>query len=231
MIIKKCILILILLQVGGFFSVLAQDQKDIYWDKELIRKIVINDKKVVNKLLFDLFIIESDVSFIEIYDVDKNGPAEGDLLKVYPSEMVYPIKMLSAEVQEIMNKWPYSRNIEKRGKLNYVPDVTSENVPPGEKILSILAYAVRALYSVDKPLKLFFDLNESGVYTYEVLGFKEENWKDKNIALGNEQEKKIMDFLKAFYEDVKESEGPPTVIHVIKEDKVTIKVPEKRLND
>lgn len=201
-------------------AAVAQVQ-DFYWDKELVRKVVINDKEIINKLLIDLFIIEADVTQIEIYDVDKNGPSEGDLLKVYPSEQVHSIKMLSAEVQDIMNKWPYTENIEKRGKtVNIRKAETAE-----EKILYVLAYAINALYSHDKPLKLYFEQKESGIYTYELLGYNPKELKqNSDVLLGDDKQQKIMDLFKAFYKEM--TEGPPTLIHVVETERDTIRIPQ-----
>ena len=217
---KKLILFLLIIQFSFLY---AQESDNIYWDSELIPKIVIKDQAVIQKLLIDLFVIEANVTSIEIYDVDKNGPAEGDLLKVYPSEMVYPIKMLSAEVQEIMNKWPYSENIAKRGKTINIRD--KENATPEEKILYVLAFALKTIYSYDKPIKLYFEQQESGVYTYELLGYNPKEWKEKTIPIGSEQQQQIMDLFKAFYKEI--AKGPPTVVHVVKKEKVTVKVPQE----
>lgn len=211
---------IIFLMSGLYSTALAQEEMGFYWDKELVRKVVINDKEIINRLLIDLFIIEADVSQIEIFDVDKNGPSEGDLLKVYPSENVYSIKMLSAEVQETMNKWPYTENIEKRGKtVNIRKAETAE-----EKILYVLAYAINALYSHDKPLKLYFEQKESGIYTYELLGYNPKELKqDSDVLLGDDKQQKIMDLFKAFYKEM--TEGPPTLIHVVETERDTIRVP------
>jgi len=201
----------------------AQKDGDIYWDKELVRKVVISEKEVINRLLIDLFIIESEVNTIEIFDVDKNGPSEGDLLKVYPSESVYPIKMLSAEVQEIMNKWPYTENIEKRGKTVNIRN--DDNATAEEKILYVLAYAIQTLYSYDKPVKLYFEQKETGIYTYELLGYNPKELKHDEVALGSDKQKKIMDLFKAFYKEM--TQGPPTIIHVVKSEKEIIEVPQR----
>jgi hypothetical protein len=211
-----------MLQMGISVNSSAQQTENIYWDSELIPKIVIKDDNVIRQLLIDLFIIEAEVNYIEIYDVDKNGPAVGDLLKTYPSEMVYPIRMLSAEVQEIMNKWPYSENIAKRGKTINIRN--AEDATPDEKILYVLAYAIKTIYRHDKPIKLYFEQKEDGVYTYELLGYNPEELKQKSIPIGNTQQQQIMDLLKAFYKEL--AEGPPTVIHVVKKEKITVKVPE-----
>ena len=220
---KLIIAALIFLLSSLYITALAQEDTGFYWDKELVRKVVINDKEIINKLLIDLSIIEADVNKIEIFDVDKNGPSEGDLLKVYPSENVYSIKMLSAEVQDTMNKWPYTENIEKRGKtVNIRKAETAE-----EKILYVLAYAINALYSHDKPLKLYFEQKESGIYTYELLGYNPKELKqDSDVLLGDDKQQKIMDLFKAFYKEM--TEGPPTLIHVVETERDTIRVPEEK---
>lgn len=41
-------------------------QQNYGWDKELVQKVTIIDQSVIKKLVFELFIPESDITFIEI---------------------------------------------------------------------------------------------------------------------------------------------------------------------
>jgi len=212
----------ILLMISGI-TVLAQ--QNFIWDKELVQKVTITDQIVIKKLVFDLFIPESDIKFIEIFDVDKNGAAEGDLLKVHPSRNVYPLYMLSQDTREILRKIPYPPNLENIGLTINIKNPDDAK----ERILFILASTIKELYSQDKPLKLYFEQTEDGVYKFDFFGFSEEDLKDKDIDLGKNKSQQIHDLLKALYKEFNEEfvSWQPTVIHVIKTERDTLVVPEK----
>ena len=44
-------------------------QQNLVWDKQLVQKVAITDQTMIKKLVFDLFIPESDIKFIEIFDI------------------------------------------------------------------------------------------------------------------------------------------------------------------
>jgi len=200
-------------------------QQNYGWDKELVQKVTIIDQSVIKKLVFELFIPESDITFIEIFDVDKNGAAEGDLLKVHPSRNVYPLYMLSQDTREILRKIPHPPNLEDVGLTINIKNPDDAK----ERILFILASTIKELYSQDKPLKLYFEQNEDGVYKFDFFGFSEADLKDKDIDLGKNRSQQIHDLLKALYKEFNEEfvSWQPTVIHVIKTERDTLVVPEK----
>ncbi|HEX9975495.1 MAG TPA: hypothetical protein VGD14_25820 [bacterium] len=204
-------------------TVLAQ--QNFGWDKELVQKVTLTDQSVIKKLSFELFIPESDIKFIEIFDVDKNGAAEGDLLKVHPSRNVYPLYMLSQETRELLRKIPHPPNLEDVGLTINIKNPDDAK----ERILFILASTIKELYSQDKPLKLYFEQNEDGVYRFDFFGFSEADLKDKDIDLGKSKNQQIHDLLKALYKEFNEEfvSWQPTVIHVIKTECDTLVVPEK----
>lgn len=207
------------------FGLTGLAQQNFVWDKELVQKVTITDQAVIKKLVFDLFIPESDIKFIEIFDVDKNGAAEGDLLKVHPSRNVYPLYMLSQDTREILRKIPYPPNLEDFGLTINIKNPDDAK----ERILFILASTIKELYSQDKPLKLYFEQNEDGVYRFDFFGFSEADLKDKDINLGKNKGQQIHDLLKALYKEFNEEfvSWQPTVIHVIKTERDTLVVPEK----
>ena len=214
------LLMSILFLTGSAVSVSAQD--DYHWDKELVPKVIIRNPQIITKLLAALYIIESNVNFIEIYDVDQNGPSEGDLLKVNPSDQVYPLYMISAEAQVILQDIPVPVNLEKIG---YTVNIRKPKTPE-ERILHTLAYAIKTVYSPQKPLKLYFEQDEEGKYYFQLLGYEEKDLKDRKVSFGNQQ---VMDLLKSLYKEI--SEGEPTIIHVFKTEKEIIKVPEEELKE
>ena len=103
------VLLVMIFLVTITFKLIAQESYK--WDKELVQKVEIRDKKIIDKLIFELFIPEDDVQFIEIFDVDGNGAAEGDLLKTHPSRNVYPLYMLTKESRDILTGIPLPPNI------------------------------------------------------------------------------------------------------------------------
>ena len=206
------------------FGRLASAQDSYHWDKELVRKVEIRDKTVINKLVLELFIPESDIDYIEIFDVDANGAAEGDLLKVHPSRNVYSLYMLSKESREILSAIPQPSNTEDIGMtININNPETAQ-----ERILFILAQTIKELYSEDNPLKLYFEQNEEGTYRFELLGYVPEVWKNKEVSLGKTQTQKIHDLLKALYKEFNQEfvDWQPTVIHIVKTERDTLYLPE-----
>jgi hypothetical protein len=217
-----------MIAISMFITIAANavfTQQNFIWDKELVQKVMITDQSVIKKLVFELFIPESDIAFIEIFDVDNNGAAEGDLLKVHPSRNVYPLYMLSQDTREILRKIPHPPNMENVGLTINIKNPDDAK----ERILFILASTIKELYSQDKPLKLYFEQNEDGVYKFEFFGFSEADLKDKDIDLGKNKSQQIHDLLKALYKEFNEEfvSWQPTVIHVIKTVRDTLVVPEK----
>ncbi len=213
----RMILFFIFSQLISISTSFAQEK--FYWDKELVPKVVVKEKEMIDKLLAALYIIDTEANAIEIYDVDQNGPSEGDLLKVNPSEQVHSLYLISREAQELLESIPVTPNVEKVG---YTIDVRNPQTPE-ERILNALAYTIKTVYSPQKPMKLFFEQDEDGKYRFQLLGYSPEDLKDAQVNMG---EKEIVDLLRAVYKEI--SEGPPTVIHVLKREKITLKVPEEK---
>ncbi len=218
-----CVIMVAMMLLWSGATLIAQE--DYKWDKELVQKVDIRDRKVIDKLLQELFIPESNVEYIEIFDVDANGAAEGDLLKTHPSRNVYPLYTLSRESREILRGIPLPPNFEDIGMTKNI--VNPET--PSERILFILASTIKELYSQDKPLKLYFEQNENGTYRFEFFGFVSEDLKDKDLALGKGQTKRMHDLLKALYQEFNKEfvDWQPTVIQVVHTERDTIYLPEK----
>jgi hypothetical protein len=219
---SKLVLIVMIILLFTTFRSFAQES--YRWDKELVQKVEIRDKNVINKLLLELFIPESDVQFIEIFDVDGNGAAEGDLLKAHPSRNVYPLTLLSKESRDILTGIPLPPNIEDIGLTVNINNPESAS----ERILFILASTIKELYSQDKPLKLYFEQNEDMTYRFEFFGYNPKELKDKEVSLGKNQTQRIHDLLKALYKEFNQEfvDWQPAVIHIIKTERDTFYVPE-----
>lgn len=220
----KFISIIWIISLFSTFRTFAQEGYE--WDKELVQKVEIRDKKVIDKLILELFIPESEVDYVEIFDVDANGAAEGDLIKVHPSRNVYPLYMLTKESRDILTGIPIPPNTEDIG---LTIDINNPQTAQ-ERILFILASTIKELYSQDKPLKLYFEQNEDKTYKFEFFGFRAEDLKDKDVTLGKNQTQRIHDLLKALYKEFNQDfvDWQPAVIHIIKTERDTLYVPENK---
>lgn len=217
-------LLYIVVQLLG--STFLTAQESFRWDKELVQKVKIRDKKIIDKLVLELFIPESEIEYIEIFDVDGNGAADGDLLKVHPSRNVYSLYMLSKESRDILTGIPLPPNTEDIGlTININNPETAQ-----ERILFILAQTIKELYSEDNPLKLYFEQNEDGTYRFEFFGYKPEELINKEVSLGKDQTQRIHDLLKALYKEFNQEfvDWQPAVIHIVKTEKDTLYVPETK---
>jgi len=219
---SKLITLTMIFYVIISFNLIAQESYK--WDKELVQKVEIRDKKIIDKLIFELFIPEDDVQYIEIFDVDGNGAAEGDLLKTHPSREVYPLYMLTKESRDILTGIPLPPNIEDIGLTVNINNPESAH----ERILFILASTIKELYTQDKPLKLYFEQNEDMTYKFEFFGYNPEDLKDKEVSLGKSQTQRIHDLLKALYKEFNQEfvDWQPAVIHVVKTERDTLYLPE-----
>ncbi|MDZ7264500.1 MAG: hypothetical protein ONB16_07940 [candidate division KSB1 bacterium] len=218
--------IIFFITIQSLLALAVWSQSSYKWDKELVRKVTITDKVIIDKLVLDLFIPESDVDHIEIFDVDANGVTEGDLLRVQPSRNVYSLMMLSQESREIISKIPFPENTEETG---YIVNINNPETPE-QRILFILAQTIKALYSTDKPLKLYFEQYEKGMFRFEFFGFSRADLKDDpNLAIGKTQGQAVSDLLKLLYKEFNQDfpTWQPTVIHVMKIERDTLIVPEK----
>ena len=215
---------LIIFSVILFCFVSGQSQDNFHWDKELVSKVKINDKVLINKLVMELFIPEATIEYMELFDVDDSGPGEGDLIKTFPSGTVYSLYMLSKECRQLLKEIPIPENKLEDGMVKEFADPKTAE----EKILFVLVMAIKELYSQDNPLKLYFEQTDDGMYKFELLGFDPKILKqDKDIALGKVTSERIQDLLKALYKEFYEEyiNWQPTVIHVIKNTKEIMYVP------
>ncbi len=190
---RETILWIILILTVSSTNVLAQGYA---YERELVSKIVFKDKKIIDKLLMDLFIPENDVEKIEIFDIDGNGPTEGDLMRVEPSKSVYYINMLTKETREILAGISPDADV---NRTSYVKYITSNPKNAEEKILYIISLAISTLYAQDKAIQVYFEQFENGTYKFNLFGYEKtalQNNKDLPLGSG-----KLHDLLKALYQE------------------------------
>jgi len=221
---KLFLYMIIIISSALLFLTIGFAQDDFHWDKELVSKVEIHDKALINKFVMEMFIPESNIEYMELFDVDDNGATEGDLLKVHPSRNVYSLDLLSKESRVMLKKIPEPPNRKQEGYTKEFSDPSTAE----EKILFVLVMAIKDLYSQDNSLKLYFEQSDDGLYRFELLGFDPKVLKqDKDISFGKVTSKRIQDLLKALYKEFYDEHigWQPTVIHVIKNTKEIIYVP------
>jgi len=225
---KIKIQVIFLLLIIIVFSNIIQAQDNFVWDFEIVSKVKITDKNYIEQLVLELFIPESDIDYIEIFDVDDNGPTENDLIRVSPSKVVYPMGQLSQKCHELLQKIPQKPNEIQVGK---TVNIDKEPESAEDKILYILGVAIESLYSLNKPLKLFFEQDEHGGFKYYLLGYREESFKDSaDVSFGKITEANVQGLLKALYRKFsKEYRGfQPTVVRIREVIRDTIYVPYRQ---
>jgi hypothetical protein len=208
-----------------FMPVYVSAQIDYRYDYEFVSKIVFKDKKVIDKLLLDLFIPESDVKEIEIFDIDGNGPNQGDLMRVVPSMNVYNISMLTKETSDIFSQIEPAPNVSTIG---YTKFINANPQTAEEKILYILGIAITKLYSQEKPIKVYFEQHEDGTFNFNLYGYERSQLDDKaELNIGEISESQVQDLLKALYQEfASEYKGfQPTVVRIREIIRDTVYVP------
>ncbi|NOZ60272.1 MAG: hypothetical protein GXO74_01185 [Calditrichaeota bacterium] len=218
-----CVNLLLVLIMGSAAKIWSQ--VEYYYDYEFVSKIVITDKKVIDKLVLDLFLAETNVEKIEIFDIDGNGPGEGDLLRVDPSRNVHTLSMLTKETKDILNGIEKDPNAGDEGLTINIGEHPST---PEEEILSIIGNVIMKIYAHDQPLKLYFEQDEDGTYRYNLYGYKKEMLKDStHFHFGEVSEQQVQDLLKALYQEfASEYKGfQPTVVRIREVIRDTVYVP------
>jgi len=221
----KKMTIFVILACVFFIPSYASAQIDYRYDYEFVSKIVFTDKDIINRLLLDLFIPETDVEMIEIFDIDGSGPNQGDLMRVKPSMNVYNITMLTKETSDILAGIEPDPNISKVG---YTKSINSNPQTAEEKILYILGLAMTKLYAQDKPIKVYFEQYEDGTFKFNLYGYEKEKLDDQaNINIGEISESQVQDLLKALYQEfASEYKGfQPTVVRIREVIRDTVYVP------
>lgn len=221
---RKALVFLILVSIFWNSEVICQS--GYRYEKELVSKIVITDKKIINRMLMDMLIPETDVEGVEIFDIDGSGPNIGDLMRVIPSNKVYSIDMLTKETSDILRGIPPDPNKSKTG-LTKIIGRTKPNSAE-DQILYILGKAISQLYATDAPIQVYFEQYGDGTFKFNLYGFEREKFdQDAQVAFGKVTESKVQDLLKALYQEFSsEYKGfQPTVVRIREVIKDTVYVP------
>lgn len=136
----------------------------------------INNEKLVKLLMDEFFIPETLVTRMEIIDVGKNGFGSKDLVRVYPSDEIYFVELVSQKAQELMNDWEFKANFQIIAQ-NTDPSVLndhSENKPAYNIFISLLRSLGRNYW--DYPIKLKLERDSSTV-TFEMWDYSDDKLK------------------------------------------------------
>lgn len=213
---KKIYLILIIMLCIQLMAANAQNQQRWKYDYEWVSKIVFWDPDLINQLLLDLMIPEVNVTQIEIFDIDGNGPGPGDLMRLEPSYNVYSISdYISKETRDMLASVPKDPNVGKTGITKSVSALKQKTAE--DKILYIIGYTISQLYATDKPIKIYFEQFPDGTFKFNLYGYDKPSLDStKNLAIGKVSQSKVQDLLKALYQEFSDEfmGFQPTVVKV-----------------
>ena len=74
---------------------------------------------------------------------------------------------MTKETKDILSMIPPDTNFQKYGMTKEI-DKNPQNAE--EKILYLLGFAITKLYAQNKPIKLYFEQDENGVYVFNLYG-------------------------------------------------------------
>jgi len=161
-------LLLMLLVLLAFARILrAQDAITV--DKVTVPIVTIEEKELIDFFVYEFFIAETLVTRLDIIDATGNGFGEDDLVKTYPSEMIYfPVPSDSA--QAIMNSWQFKANFQIVTE-SREPEAF-ENLPHEKAENGIFASILRGVNRnyQDQPINVWFQRDGNGV-TFEMWGY------------------------------------------------------------
>ena len=134
---------------------------------------VITDPALIKIFIDDCYIVEDEVSRIEIMDANNNGFSRGDLIKTFPSEEIYWMDDPSQRIQTEMNKWKFQANCNLSYEHRITPDMM-ENRRDRKAEHSILASFIRGLNRnyKDWPLKAWISRDSTGI-NLEMWGYSD----------------------------------------------------------
>ena len=134
---------------------------------------VITDPALIKMFIDDCYIVEDEVSRIEIMDANNNGFSKGDLIKTFPSEEIYWMDDPSDRIQIQMNKWKFQANCRLSYEHRITPNMM-ERRRDRKAEHSILASFIRGLNRnyKDWPLKAWIERDSKGI-TYEMWGYSD----------------------------------------------------------
>ncbi len=172
---KSFFIILILLliipcQKINFLTAGPVGKEVVQVNREISSVANIIDRDLIQTILDQCLIPESDVIKMEIIDVNQNGYGEKDIARLSPSGNVYVLEKISTEVQNIMDSWGFQANFQITGA-NRIPAVY-DSIETDRALYSIFSTLLRGLNRNyhDYPIKIRFERDSVGVI-FEMWGY------------------------------------------------------------
>ncbi|MDZ7261629.1 MAG: hypothetical protein ONB05_05935 [candidate division KSB1 bacterium] len=159
------LLFMVFFQGGDFCN-----SQDVIISQNLIPTVTITGSDLINFILEQCLITETNVTKMEILDINRNGFGEKDIIKTYPSNQLYLMERISEEVQEVMDNWQFQANFQITG-INKPPSVydSLKTNRAANAIFSSLLRGINQNYH-DYPIKIHFERDSTGV-TFEMWGY------------------------------------------------------------
>jgi hypothetical protein len=176
-------LLLSLLLLEGIFPgrIGSQANDLVRVNRDLIPIVTIVDKPLIEMILEQCLIPESNVEKMDVLDINQNGFGERDIARVYPSSNVYLLEKISSDVQNKMDSWGFRANFQITGE-NRLPAAydSVETEKAAHSIFSTLLRGINRNYH-DYPIKIRFERDSIGVI-FEMWEYHEDK-----LEIGNPQ--------------------------------------------
>jgi hypothetical protein len=146
------------------------------WDKELVSKLILKDRIIINILISELKILEKDsIHYVEIYDFNQDGIGNNDYLKCVPSMKLYPMINISDEIKQLFQKVSAPPSLHEIGITINVKNLKT----PQEAILFNLSQVIKENYDQMAPIKVYYEQNEEGLYRFDIWGYESDRMRHK----------------------------------------------------
>lgn len=175
------LILVLIFTLGMQIVVNSGPRQSVNVNRDLIPLVSITDKQLIQTILDQCLIPESDVEKMEILDINKNGFGAKDIARVYPSSQVYLLDKVSSDVQKSMDSWGFQANFQITGANK--PPAAYDSVETDKAahcIFSTLLRGINRNYH-DWPIKVRFERDSIGVI------FEMWDYTDNKLETGNPQ--------------------------------------------
>lgn len=172
---------LLILLIFSPVRISADASEQVRVNRDLIPIVTITDMPLIEMILEQCLIPESNVLKMDILDINQNGFGEKDIARVYPSSNVYLLEKISSDVQNKMDSWGFRANFQISGE-NRLPAAydSVESEKAAHSIFSTLLRGINRNYH-DYPIKIRFERDSIGVI-FEMWEYHEDK-----LEIGNPQ--------------------------------------------
>lgn len=80
-------------------------------DYVISAQYTVKNSKEIQIFESELGLLENSISRIEVFDLTNNGFDTGDIIKVYPSGNIYPLKPLTPKLESNIKSWRFPENV------------------------------------------------------------------------------------------------------------------------